>query len=297
MPRPRRGSKIAHHMLYAVLAYVSWGFIPAYLKLLSHLPVSMALTHRSLWAGVFFTVLLKISKGRWSDFLHLTLNQRLFTFVSSALLGLNWGIYLYAINTNQVVEGSLGYFINPLINFLLGFIFLGERLPPLRKISVTLATLGVLWLTFWAGSFPWIGMSLGLTFGLYGLIRKISKVDPASALQVESIVLALAMWFIFMATHPDGSALPATPADALLLIGAGMVTGLPLLWFSKGAQILPMNVLGFLQFISPTFQFLLGVYIYNEPFPPEKLVGFVFIWLGVLLLILELLFSSRRRSA
>ena len=284
-------------MLYAILAYVSWGFIPAYLKLLVHLPLPQVMYHRSLWAFVFFTVFLWFTKRRLSEFFSLTFNQKLMIFISSGLLGLNWSVYLFAVSTNQVMEGSLGYFINPLINFSLGFLFLGERMPLLRRYAVALAVLGVLWLTFLAGSFPWIGLSLAITFGLYGLIRKVSKTSATNALQIESLILSFVWFLAFSVLHPSGSLVEFSWGDGLLLIGSGIVTGIPLYWFSKAVQATPLNVLGFLQFISPTLQFLLGFYIYKEVFPPQKLIGFLFIWSAVLLLVFELIYVRSRRKS
>lgn len=301
MPRQTQRSKIGpqtgkRKMLYAFLAYFSWGFIPAYLKLLVHFPLTQVMFHRSLWAFVFFTLLLFISKKRLTDFFSLRHRQKLYIIISSALLGINWAIYLYAVNTNQVVEGSLGYFINPLFNFLLGFLFLNEKLPPLRRRAVTLAVLGVLWLTFLAGSFPWIGLSLGLTFGLYGLIRKVAQVPATSALQIESLILSVGWLFIFHVLNPNLSLAPPLNIDGLFLMGAGLTTGIPLYWFSKAVLVTPLNILGFLQFIAPSIQFLLGVFIYSEAFPPQKLVGFLFIWSSVLLLILEFIFFRKPKE-
>ncbi len=283
-------------MLYALLAYISWGFIPAYLKLLTHLPLTQVMFHRSLWACAFFTLIIVFYKRRLSDFFKLTQSQKLYLLFASLLLGVNWAIYLYAVNTNQITEASLGYFINPLFNFLLGFLLLRERLPVLRRWAVFLAVLGVLWLTFLAGSFPWIGLSLGGTFALYGLIRKVARIDPTQALQIESLVLTFGWFFVFSFFFPVREILPLNAIDGILLIGTGIATGLPLLWFSKAVLLIPLNVLGFLQFLSPTLQFILGVYIYQEPFPPQKLIGFLFIWMGVLVLIFDILTSKRRRS-
>jgi chloramphenicol-sensitive protein RarD len=265
--------------------------------LLVHLPLPQVMYHRSLWAFVFFTVFLWFTKRRLSEFFSLTFNQKLMIFISSGLLGLNWSVYLFAVSTNQVMEGSLGYFINPLINFSLGFLFLGERMPLLRRYAVALAVLGVLWLTFLAGSFPWIGLSLAITFGLYGLIRKVSKTSATNALQIESLILSFIWFLAFSVLHPSGSLVEFSWSDGLLLIGSGIVTGIPLYWFSKAVQTTPLNVLGFLQFISPTLQFLLGFYIYKEVFPPQKLIGFLFIWSAVLLLVFELIYVRSRRKS
>jgi len=232
-----------------------------------------------------------------THFFNLTNKQRLFALFTASLLALNWTIYLYAINTNQVVEGSLGYFINPLVNFLMGFIFLGERLPKLRQVSVLLATLGVLWLTFLAGHFPWIGLSLGLSFGAYGLIRKVNPLPATTALQIEMLVLTGLMALGFFALYPQGDPLPMNLKDGLLLAGAGLATGFPLYCFNKAVAKTPLNVMGFLQFIAPTLQFLLGVFLYHEAFPMEKFIGFLLIWTGLMLLILELVLFPKRRNS
>lgn len=280
-------------IFYALLAYLSWGLIPAYLKLVSYLPLTQVLFHRSLWAFLFFTSLVYIGKKRGTDFFHFTQKQKLYLVIATGLLGLNWSIYLYAVNSNQVVEGSLGYFINPLINFLLGFLFLNESFSKIRRLAVGSAAMGVLWLTFWTGHFPWIGLSLGLSFGLYGLVRKVARMEASSALQVESLLLSFIWLFIFSSFNPNQTLLPQSETEALLLLGTGFATGLPLLWFSKAALVTPLNVLGFLQFISPTLQFLLGVFFYQESFSSSKLIGFAFIWLGVLILLLEFAFVKR----
>lgn len=284
-------------MLYAILAYTAWGFIPVYLKLLGHLPITQVLVHRSLWAFLFFSLVIWITSRRMTHFSEITKRQRLSAVASAFLLTANWTIYLYAVNTNQVVEGSLGYFINPLVNFLLGFVFLGERLPRLRQFAVGLATLGVLWLTFQAGEFPWIGISLGLSFGFYGMIRKVNPLPASSALQIEMFLVFFIMLAGFYFFQGSGaSPLPLNGKDALLLAGSGLATGLPLFWFNKGLGKTPLNVMGFLQFIAPTLQFLFGVFLYGEAFPFKKFIGFLLIWAGVMLLILELIFNPKRRT-
>lgn len=282
-------------MIFAVLAYLSWGFIPAYLKFLSHLPVSQVLFHRSLWSFSFFCGVLLITKKLLPGLKNLTHRQKLICLGTASLIGVNWGIYLYAVNTNQVIESSLGYFINPLVNMVLGTMILKETLSSTRKVAVVFATLGVLWLTFLAGHFPWIGLSLGFTFGLYGLIRKMADIPPNTALQVESLLLALVMFSIFKWHQPSEAIFTFELRDALLLLGSGFATGVPLYWFSKAVKMTPLNVLGFLQFISPTIQFLLGAFLYKEPFPPEKLIGFALIWFGVIILIFELIWLKNRR--
>ncbi|HKN79116.1 MAG TPA: EamA family transporter RarD, partial [Lysobacter sp.] len=225
--------------------------------------------------------------------------------LSGALIGFNWSLYIWAVNAGHVVESSLGYFINPLLNVVLGVVFLHERLSRAQWVAVTLAAAGVVWLTVNFGQPPWIAICLALSFALYGLLRKLLAIDAVTGLGVESVYLflpALAM-LVWGEAHGQGGFLPLGGApgwgmgmDALLIFG-GALTALPLIGFAFAVRRVPLSVVGLLQYIAPTLQFLTGVFVFHEAFDQQRLVGFVFIWIGLAIFALEGLLRSRRRAA
>ena len=270
-------------VFYALLSYGSWGLIPIYWKLLYNASALEILAHRMLWSMVFVFGLLAVQK-RLNEILELFKSSKniwllLFT---SLLLGCNWFVYIYAINTDQVIEASLGYYINPLLNVLMGFIFLRERLNLLQYIALVLAALGVLNFIWDFGSLPWIALSLSFTFALYGLVRKVIPVKPLVGLLIETVLLAplaiimISIWMI------DGSGSFGKQLETdLLLIGAGVITSLPLLWFVNAAKRLRYTTMGFFQYLSPSLNLLLGIFLYNEPFTLAHIITFSLIWSGL----------------
>ena len=270
-------------VFYALLSYGSWGLIPIYWKLLYTASALEILAHRMLWSMVFVFGFLAVQK-RLSEILELFKSSRniwllLFT---SLLLGCNWFVYIYAINTGQVIEASLGYYINPLLNVLMGFIFLRERLNFMQFMALGLATLGVLNFLWDFGSLPWIALSLSSTFALYGLVRKVIPVKPLVGLLIETILLAplaiimISIWMI------DGSGSFGKHWETdLLLIGAGVATSLPLLWFVNAAKRLRYTTMGFFQYLAPSLNLLLGIFLYNEPFTQAHIITFSLIWSGL----------------
>jgi chloramphenicol-sensitive protein RarD len=219
--------------------------------------------------------------------------------LSGALIGFNWSLYIWAVNAGHVVESSLGYFINPLLNVVLGVAFLHERLSRAQWASVALATAGVVWLTVQYGQPPWIAICLALSFALYGLLRKLLAIDAVAGLGVESVYLflpALAV-LVWGEAHGQGGFFDAWGAglDALLIIG-GALTALPLIGFAFAVRRVPLSVVGLLQYIAPTLQFLTGVFIFHEAFDQSRLIGFAFIWLGLAIFALDGLLRSRRRA-
>jgi chloramphenicol-sensitive protein RarD len=224
--------------------------------------------------------------------------------LSGALIGFNWSLYIWAVNAGHVVESSLGYFINPLLNVVLGVVFLHERLSPVKWTAVAFAAVGVLWLTVQFGQPPWIAICLALSFALYGLLRKLLAIDAVAGLGVESVYLFLPAIAVVAwgEMHGQGGFLPlngvgawGAGADALLIFG-GALTALPLIGFAFAVRRVPLSVVGLLQYIAPTLQFLTGVFIFHEAFDQQRLVGFVFIWIGLAVFAFESLLRTRRQA-
>ena len=265
-------------------AFTLWGVFPMYLRLMKHVPSLEILSHRVLWSVVLLIGLLALRR-QWDWLASVRARPRIvLTFVASALmLGTNWVVYIWSVNNDHVIDASLGYFITPLFNVLLG-IGLGERLRSTQSVAIALAACGVLWLTISAGQLPWIGLVIAVTFSLYGLLRKTAALGALEGLSIETLVLLPAAAFFLLlpdagSSHAFGNDLSLT----LLLISAGPVTAIPLLMFAYGARRIPLSLVGLLQYIGPSIQLLLGVWLYHEPFAGAKLAGFALIWLGLAL--------------
>jgi len=269
-------------VIAAASAFTLWGVFPLYLRLLQQVPSLEILSHRVLWSVVLLMSLLAMRR-QW-DWLALVRAQPriIFTFATSALMvATNWVVYIWSVNHDHIVDASLGYFITPLFNVLFG-IGLGERLRLTQWAAVGLAACGVLWLTVSEGSVPWIGLVIAVTFSLYGLLRKTAALGALEGLSVETMLLLPAAGLFLLlpdagSSHAFGSNIPLS----LLLMAAGPVTAIPLLMFAYGARRIPLSLVGLLQYIGPSIQLLLGVWLYHEPFAGAKLIGFVMIWLGL----------------
>jgi chloramphenicol-sensitive protein RarD len=287
-------------ILAAVGAYTLWGLFPIYWRMLESLPALEILAHRVIWALAFMGILLIAQKDLY--WIRSTVRNRrtMVTYAAAAtLLAINWLTYIWAVNSGYVVEASLGYFINPLVNFLLGVIFFGEKLRGGQLVAVLLAVAGVVYLTVSYGSLPWISLVLAFTFGIYGLIKKAAPLESKHGFSLEAGILfvpALA-FLLYQSAQGTGAFLQQGPATTLLLILAGLVTAIPLLLFGFAARNIPLSMLGFIQYIAPTLQFLLGVFVYNEPFPAARLIGFSMIWLALLLYTLESVVYTRKLKA
>ncbi|HEY1012833.1 MAG TPA: EamA family transporter RarD [Herpetosiphonaceae bacterium] len=285
--------------LYAAGAYVLWGLLPLYWKALQHVPALEILAHRMAWSLVFLVVLLA-ARRQWAWLRTALRSPRIVaTYATSALLlGLNWYIYIWAVNHGHIVEASLGYFINPLVNVVLGMLFLRERLRVGQGAAIALAAAGVIYLTIALGSAPWIALVLAGSFGVYGLLRKTAALESLEGLSLETILL-FPLAFAYLATREvqSGSFASAAPGTMLLLAGAGVATAVPLLLFASGARRLTMTTLGLLQYIAPTIQFLIGVLVYHEELGGAKLAGFGLIWLALAVYSAEGLFHGRRGAA
>jgi len=265
--------------LYVLAAFVAWGLLPVYWKALQSIPAREILAHRIFWAFVFVSFLLW-KQRRWAEFkwTFRSRRNRWVCILTAAIIGSNWFIYIWAINHDHIVDTSLGYFINPLITVLLGVIFLREKLNPWQVTALVLASIGVGYLTLQYGRIPWIALSLALTFGFYGLLRKTARIESLIGIMAETGLLSfLALaYLLLLAVRSDGSAGTAPAAIHLLLIGAGLVTATPLLWYTIGVRRIKLSTAGFLQYLAPSMQLLLGVLVYGEPFTRTHLISDVF---------------------
>lgn len=270
----------------AVGAYSLWGLLPVYWKLLQAVPAVQLLGHRILWSFLTLIVIILFSR-QWHAFRAAALNLRILRIylVAAVLIGLNWLTYVWAVNAGFIVETSLGYFINPLLSVLMGVIFLRERLRPLQWFAIGLAATGVLYLTFAYGALPWIALTLACSFAVYGLVKKTAPLGSLNGLTLETGLLFLPalLYLLYAEQIHQGAFLHTGVMPGLLLAGAGLVTTIPLLMFASAARRIPLSLIGILQYIAPTLQFLLGVLVYREPFSHTQLVGFSIVWAALLI--------------
>ena len=277
---------------YALLAFSEWSFIPIYWKLLNTVPSMEILTHRMVWSVFFLLGLLAVQKrlGEFRELFHSP--KYIFMLLGTAtLLGVNWFVYIYGVNTNQVIETSLGYFISPLLVILLGAVFLRERLNIWQVVAVGFAALGVLNFIWNFGSLPWIALSLAFTFSFYGLLRKMIPVKPLVGLLMETALLAPLAAILIAFWEVDGTGhFGTTWMTDFLLFGGGVVTSLPLLWFINAGKRLRYSTIGFIQYLTPSIQLLIGVYLYHEPFTPTHSITFGLIWAGLVIFSINSLF-------
>ncbi|MGM0853525.1 MAG: EamA family transporter RarD [Bacillota bacterium] len=289
-------------IIYTAFSYFLWGILPIYWKWLNHVSAYEILANRIFWSFWFMLLLLFVSK-RWKDFhvylkTSLTKKKQLFALLlASLLISTNWFIYIWAVNTNQMVEASLGYYINPLVSVLLGVFILKESLSKAQMVSFGLAAIGVLILTISYGDFPWIAVGLAFSFGLYGLAKKLIQVESSIGLTLETMTIApLSLLYLgYMYNEGSLSLFHVSSGTDLLLMGAGAVTAIPLLFFSKGAQQIPLYMVGFLQYIAPTITLILGIWVYNETFSFTHLISFTFIWLALTIFTASRVQYARKR--
>lgn len=282
-------------VLYAIGAYSIWGLFPIYWSQLETVPALQLIGHRIAWSFLLLMLVLVVS--RQASSFRRSLNRRsIGIYLGAALLiSTNWYTYVWAVTHGLVVEASLGYFINPLFSIVLGMIFFGERLRPLQWASVGFATVGVIYLTFSYGSLPWIALVLAATFGLYGLIKKAAPLGSLYGLTLETGLLfvpALA-YLVMSEARGTGAFLHSTSLQDWLMVGAGPITIVPLLLFAAAAPRVPLSTIGLLQYLNPTLQLLLGVFLYHEPFTRDRLIGFGLVWLSLALFWMEGLYARR----
>ncbi|UXY14167.1 EamA family transporter RarD [Chitiniphilus purpureus] len=285
-------------ILYALSAYLMWGLLPLFLKALQGIPAPEVLLHRMVWSLVFLGLILAIRRHwHWLGEA-LRQPQLLGRFTASAvLLAANWFTYIWAVQAGRVIDASLGYFINPLVSVLLGVLVLGERLRIGQWLAVAVAAGGVGWLTWRTGSLPWIALTLALSFGLYGLLRKTAQLGALEGLTLETLLLfplaALALGMLV--ARGDAAVVTATGWVQLLCLMAGPFTAVPLLLFAAAARRIPLSLLGILQYSGPTVQLLLGILLWHEPFGRDSAIGFALIWAALILYTGEGFWATRRR--
>ena len=284
-------------VIYATVAYVMWGIFPLFFYAIKVVPATQIVSHRIIWSFIFLAFLILVR----SEFgaLKSALSPRILLIytVAGILLSINWLTYVWGVNSGYVVETSLGYFINPLVSVLLGVIFLREKLRLVQWVPIGLAAAGVAYLTVNYGSLPWIALVLAVTFGLYGFIKKVAPLGSLHGLTLETGAIFLpAVGFLIIEEARGVGAFGHTGLiTGLLLCLTGIVTAVPLLLFASGARRVPLSTLGLLQYITPTLQFLVGVYILGEPFTFSRLIGFAMIWMALFIFSTES-FINRRKA-
>lgn len=281
--------------IYALAAYIMWGLLPIYWKAFTEVGAWEILSHRIIWSVVFVAFLVTVT-ARWNKLKQAIpdTKSKLAILACSILISINWVIYIWAVNNNNIVEASLGYYINPLVNVFLGVFFLKERLSKLQWAAISLAALGVLIMTVSYGQFPWVSITLAVSFGIYGLTKKKVKVDTIVGLSLETfVVLPLALIYLF-AFQQGGEALNVLSGWQLALLTlSGVATALPLLFFAEGVKRLPLSTISFVQYLSPTISLFIGVWLYNEEFSAIEMASFGLIWSALVLYTIQLMRKSK----
>ena len=280
-------------VLYAIMAYLSWGILPLFWKHLDSIPALEIMAHRILWTSVLSLALCSLFKRDYLRKYFSDPKSLVKLMVTGILVSLNWGVYIYAIISEQIVEASLGYFINPLVSIVLGVVFLGEKLNKIQMAAFMLAIAGVAYLTLNYGHFPWIAVVLALSFGVYGLLKKKMNYDSISALAVEAtLVSPIALGYLVFAASDIGITYDIQSVSLLVLGGA--VTALPLYWFGIAAVKISLYSIGFFQYIAPSMKLFIGIYLFHETFSSTHAVTFSLIWAGLALYIGNMIFSRTK---
>ena len=280
----------------ALTVYVMWGFFPIYWKLLQDVSALQVIGHRVGWSFILLMTVILLTR-QWKDFRSLALKPNVIGIygIAGILLSVNWLIYVWGVNSGFIVETSLGYFINPLISVLLGVLFLHERLRTMQWIPIGLAAAGVIYLTVTYGRLPWIALSLAFSFGIYGFVKKLAPLGSLYGLTLETaLVFPIAFVYLtFVEFTGTGAFLQNSLLTDILLIGTGLVTSIPLLLFASAVRQIPLTMIGILQYIAPTLQFLIGVFLYHEPFDQSRMIGFSLVWLALIIFWVENYFANR----
>ena len=284
---------------YAAGAYILWGLFPIYWKNLAGVPALEILSHRIVWSLIFVFFLLAAQK-KWQWLKPALRNKRtlLIFFVTASVLSINWLTYIWGVNAGFIVETSLGYFINPLVSVLLGVIFLREQLRAGQWIAVGIAAIGVIYLTVNYGALPWIALTLAFSFATYGLLRKIAPLGSQEGLALETAMMFLPalIYLIFLEGQGTGSFGHVDLKMTFLLAFAGIATAVPLIFFAAGARLIPLSVVGILQYMAPTIQLLIGVFIYKEPFTQTSFIGFSIIWTALIIFTTEVFMHNKKQA-
>ncbi len=283
---------------YALSAFLLWGFLPFYMKAVAHIDTLEVLAHRVIWSIPIALGLLLLT-GRTGDMMRVFKSPRKLAIISlsAAVISINWGIYVWSIAAERSIEAALGYYINPLISVALGTVFLGEKMDHLQILAIALALLAVVILTVSAGVLPWVAIILACSFATYGFIRKTLDIGPTQGFLMEVLILSLiAVPYFFWLVYTGASHMGGTTSDTLLLLGCGVVTSVPLILFAYGAKRLQLSTIGLMQYIVPTMIFLIGVFIFREPFSQWQLLAFILIWTAIALYSWSSLGQFKRRN-
>lgn len=285
-------------VLTALAAFGIWGFLPLYWKALGQLPALEIMTHRMVWSMLFITLLLLLRRN-WNTLCAAlkTPGTILNALTCALLLALNWLTYIWGVNNGYILETSLGYYINPLMNVLFAVLVLQERLRPIQWLAITLAAIGVIYMTFSYGQLPWISLTLATTFAIYSLLHKQTSLPAMEGLALETGILFIpALLYLFWLTGQGAHNFGQSSVDQdLLLIGSGIITAVPLLLFAFAAQRISLTTLGVLQYLGPTIQLLIGIWVYHEPFDGARAIAFIMIWAALAIYTLESLHYHRRK--
>ncbi len=286
-------------VIYAAGAYILWGLFPLYWKNLDAVPALEILSHRIVWSLVFMLLLLTV-RHNWAWLKPALHSKRtlLIFLLTGALLSVNWLTYIWGVNAGFIIETSLGYFINPLVSVLLGVVFLRERLRSGQWLAIAIAAVGVLYLTVSYGALPWISLVLAFSFGSYGLLRKIAPLGSQEGLTLETAWMFIPAFLYLLFVQGQGTAafLHSDLKTTLMLGLAGVATAVPLLLFASGARLIPLSIVGLLQYIAPTIQFLIGVFVYHEAFTQTRFIGFSIVWMALIIFTAELFMHNKKRT-
>lgn len=290
----RKGIRMNHArrtgMMAALSTYLIWGVLPLYWNLLARAEANEILAHRIIWSFVFMVVVLMVTK-RWQSFkedcraLWQDKKRAAILLLAAFTISLNWLTYIWAVNHGHVIDTSIGYYINPLMSVLFGIVFFRERISGLKKISLLLAAIGIVLMTYQLGKLPWVAVALAVSFSVYGALKKQLHLNPFSSITLETLLMVpFAVPYIgILMMSPANHFSLATPDLALYLMGTGVVTAVPLVLFSYGANLLPLNVLGFFQYSSPTIGLLLGIFFFHETFGMAQISALGFVWVAIVL--------------
>ncbi len=273
-------------IIFAVMAFTFWGMVPIYFKAVSSVSATEVLVHRIIWSVVFLSVMIVYTK-QFKQFIYIIRNKKKLKilFITSILVSTNWLVFIWAVLNNKITEASLGYFINPIVNVLLGILFFKEKLTKYQALAIFFAILAVFNELISFGSIPVLSLTLAFSFGFYGMLRKKIALSSVPGLLIETLIMSpiAVIYFIYLVSTSKNSFVYPPDYTSLLLVSAGFITVIPLLWFNAAATRISMAKLGFLQYIGPSISFLLGVLIYKEPFNENKMITFLLIWIALLI--------------
>jgi len=284
---------------YAIGAYIWWGFFPIYWKMLKHVPALQLIGHRIIWSFAALIVAILIIR-QWKEFRKSVFTYKVFRLylLAAVLIAINWFMYVWAVNAGHIVETSLGYYINPLLSVFMGVIFFREHLNLWQWIPIGMAAAGVLYLTISMGSLPWIAIILAFSFASYGLVKKVAPLSSLYGLTLETFILLVpaTLFLLYSEQSGSGAFTHYGSLSDLMIIGAGVITTIPLLLFASAAKRIPLSLIGILQYISPTIQFLIGVLFYKEQFSLEQFIGYSFVWIALIIFGFNSFSSYRAKS-